>query len=107
MTTTESKQAAKIHAAELGRTHRIEFETFGKHHIDYIFSHLRTVRASIQTGPIKAVEIASVNLYGVPFTTMVESTGVVARSPRVTAKLLVALRDRGDDVRARRACWTF
>jgi hypothetical protein len=44
MTTTESKQAARIHAAELGRTHRI-------------FSHLRTVRARALRGTILADDI--------------------------------------------------
>jgi hypothetical protein len=36
-----------------------------------------------------------------------ESTHYPCRSPRVTARLLRALRERGDDVRARRARWTF
>jgi hypothetical protein len=57
MNATESKLAARIHAAELGRTHKIEFETFGPHHIDYIFSHLRTVRERAEKGTILSREI--------------------------------------------------
>jgi hypothetical protein len=57
MNATESKLAARIHAAELGRTHKIEFETFGPHHIDYIFSHLRTVRERAEKGTILAKDI--------------------------------------------------
>jgi hypothetical protein len=43
MNETESKQAARIHAAELGRTHKIEFSEFGPAHIDYATAALRRV----------------------------------------------------------------
>lgn len=57
MTATESKLAARIHAAELGRTVKITYETFGPHHIDYVFSHLRTVRERAEKGTILAKDI--------------------------------------------------
>lgn len=70
---------------------------------------------SVRGAPISVWELRARFLNGNPYAEWKlreaaagrESTHYPCRSPRVTARLLRALRERGDDVRARRARWTF